>query len=49
VIGEHIEMDLVVSELLLVLPEAETAKPLADVHDRLLWLGRIIAELRRCV
>jgi hypothetical protein len=33
-IGEHIEIDLVVSEIGLVLAKAETAKPPADIHGR---------------
>jgi hypothetical protein len=31
---QHVQIDFVVSKLLLVLTEAETAKPLADIHGR---------------
>jgi hypothetical protein len=48
-IGEHIEMNLVVSETSLVLAKAETAKPPPDIHGRLTWLRRIITELSRRV
>ena len=33
-IGEHIEIDLVLSELFLVSTEVETTEPHADIHDR---------------
>jgi len=33
-IGEHVEVDPVLSKLFLVSTEAETAEPYADVHDR---------------
>jgi len=33
-VGEHVRVDLVVSKLLPVLTEAETAQPFADIHSR---------------
>jgi hypothetical protein len=35
-IGEHIEIDLALSELFLVSTEVDTTEPHADVHDRAL-------------
>jgi len=33
-VGENVRVDLIVSEIRLVLAEAETAKPPADIHGR---------------
>jgi hypothetical protein len=43
-IGEHIHIDLTVSKLILVLPEAEIAKPHPHVHGPLHMLWRMIAQ-----
>ena len=48
-IGEHVHVDLVVTEIRLVLTEAEIAKPPADIHGRPTWLGGIIVQSGRCV
>ena len=46
---EQIRVDLVVSELLLILAEAETAKPSAHIHGRAPYWYRIIAQSHRSV
>jgi hypothetical protein len=48
-IGEHVEVDLVFSKLFPVSAKAETAKPPADIHGRLTWLGGRITQLRQTV